>query len=328
MDNKTEDYHPDILGDGFKKLNLKLTDDYEGDVIATLIRRNTTNISERAILYVHGFNDYFFQKELAIKFNEHGYNFYALDLRKYGRSYLNHQKFNNVLSLLEYDEELDLSLKIIKAENNHKVILMGHSTGGLILTNYAINHLQSNLFQGLICNSPFYDFNLNDLAKTVGIPILSFIGNYFPNIPVTGGFTKCYGYSLHKEKYGEWDYSLAWKPHDIPKVNLGFIRAIHNAQKNMRQNSTITVPTLIMYSSTSISEHHWSEKFKEADAVLNVHDINTYAKKINGDVKVQVIECGMHDLVLSKKTVREQVYKHMFDWINNNFNKSQKSVSK
>jgi alpha-beta hydrolase superfamily lysophospholipase len=29
---------------------------------------------------------------MAEKFNQHGYDFYALDLRKYGRSHLSHQK--------------------------------------------------------------------------------------------------------------------------------------------------------------------------------------------------------------------------------------------
>ncbi len=30
-------------------------------------------------------SDYFFQTEMADQFNQHGYDFYALDLRKYGR---------------------------------------------------------------------------------------------------------------------------------------------------------------------------------------------------------------------------------------------------
>ncbi|TXD85590.1 alpha/beta hydrolase [Subsaximicrobium wynnwilliamsii] len=328
MGRVSEAYEPDVLGNGFEKLNLKLSNDYEGQVIATLVRRMANNKSEKAILYVHGFNDYFFQKDLAIRFSELGYHFYALDLRKYGRSYLRHQKFNNVRSILEYDEELDLSLKIIKAENNHEILLMGHSTGGLILTNYAVNHLKSELFHGLICNSPFYEFNLNGFERTVGIPILSFIGKYFPNIPISGGFSKRYGYSLHIEKYGEWNYSLLWKPHDIPKVTMGFIRAIRSAQLNIRNKLSIDVPALVMHSDNSVYDKHWSDKFKEGDAVLNVDHIKKYAHKINGDVTLREIEGGMHDLVLSKKPVREQVYKKICDWINNNLNKSQEAILK
>ncbi len=326
MNRSYNNYYPDVLGGTFEKLTLKFSDDYEGAVISTLIRRIAKKKSEKAILYIHGFNDYFFQKEMAITFNQHGYNFYALDLRKYGRSYLSHQKFNNIRSLDEYDEEIDLALQILKSEHNSQVILMGHSTGGLIATNYVVNHLNSILFHGLICNSPFYEFNLNYLSRKVGVPILSLLGKYVPNISISGGFSEYYGYSLHKEKYGEWNYSLVWKPHVIPKVNLSFIKAIYQAQKNIRQNSTINVPTLVMHSDKSIYEKHWSEKFKEGDAVLNVNHIKKYATKLNGEITVCEIACGMHDLVLSIKPVRQRVYQHIFEWINNSFYKNNKSI--
>ena len=312
-------YLPDVLGDGFNKLTLSLADDYEGEVIATLIRRNSKTKTGKAILYIHGFNDYFFQEEMAKKFNNQGYNFYALDLRKYGRSYLSHQKLNNVRSLIEYDEEIDLALQIIKSENNNQVILKGHSTGGLIVTNYAGNHLNNNLFHGIICNSPFYEFNLNIIEIKIGIPMLSMLNKYFPNKLISSGFSKLYGYSLHEKKHGEWNYSLTWKPHEIPKVNLGFISAIYNAQKKIQNNLIIDVPLLVMYSNTSIYENHWSEKFKEGDAVLNVNHIRNYASKIKGNVTSFEIKNGMHDLILSKKTVRENVYKKMFEWIDIKF---------
>lgn len=312
-------YLPDVLGDRFNKLTLSLADDYEGDAVATLIRRNSKTQTGKAILYIHGFNDYFFQEEMAKKFNNQGYNFYALDLRKYGRSHLSHQKLNNVRSLLEYNEEIDLALQIIKSENNNQVILKGHSTGGLIVTNYAGNHLNSDLFHGIICNSPFYEFNLNIIEIKIGIPMLSMLSKYFPNKLISSGFSKLYGYSLHKNKHGEWNYSLTWKPHEIPKVNLGFISAIYNAQKKIQNNLVIDVPLLVMYSNKSIYENHWSEKFKEGDAVLNVNHIRHYTSKIKGNVTSFEIENGMHDLILSKKPVREKVYKKMFEWININF---------
>ena len=312
-------YLPDVLGDGFNKLTLSLADDYEGDVVATMIRRNSKTQTGTAILYIHGFNDYFFQEEMAKQFNNQGYNFYALDLRKYGRSHLTHQKLNNVRSLIEYDDEIDLALQIIKSENNNQVILKGHSTGGLIVTNYAGNHLNNNLFHGIICNSPFYEFNLNIIERKIGIPILSMLSTYFPNKLISSGFSKLYGYSLHEKKHGEWNYSLTWKPYEIPKVNLGFISAIHNAQKKIQNNLVIDVPLLVLYSNTSIYENHWSEKFKEGDAVLNVNHIRNYASKIEGNVTSFEIENGMHDLILSKKPVRENVYKKMSEWIDIKF---------
>ena len=41
---------------------------------------------DRAVLYLHGRNDYFFQTHLADAFLSAGYEFYALDLRTCGRA--------------------------------------------------------------------------------------------------------------------------------------------------------------------------------------------------------------------------------------------------
>lgn len=312
-------YLPDVLGDGFVKLTLPHSDDYEGKVLSTLIRRKSNPQTSRAILYIHGFNDYFFQAEMGIWFNEQRCDFYALDLRKYGRSYQKHQKPNNVRSLSEYDEEIDRALQIIKQEDHHEVILMGHSTGGLTLTNYAANHPDSNLFHGLICNSPFYDFNLSWAERKWGVPLLSLLGRYFPDFPVSSGLSPWYGHSLHKDQWGEWSYSLAWKPHEIPKVNLGFVRAIHQAQKKVKKGPTIRVPVLVLHSSVSVFQKVWTDEFTKGDAVLNIKTIRQYASKIKGQVEIIAIRNGLHDLFLSKKPVREKAYQEVFDWMKRNF---------
>ncbi|WP_027127481.1 alpha/beta hydrolase [Gelidibacter mesophilus] len=313
------DYERDLLGDGFQQRRLNYADDYEGEVIATLVRKKSEIPSVKAVLYVHGFNDYFFQDQMAQRFNGAAYNFYALDLRKYGRSLLAHQKMNNVHSLLEYDEEINEALQIIKSENNMEVLLMGHSTGGLILTNYAGRNLRSTLFHGLICNSPFYEFNLNGIERNLGVPLLSFLSRFLPNLLISGGFSKLYGYSLHRQKYGEWNYLLNWKPHDIPKVTLSFINAIRTAHKSIQNKLTLDVPTLVLYSSQSVNDKKWSERFMKGDAVLNVKHIAYYANQLNGNITNCEIENGMHDLVLSQKSVRETVYREMFEWIDLNF---------
>ncbi len=319
MNNNEENYTPDVLGDGFEQLTIHLAKDYEGEAIATLVRRKSQVSSTEAILYIHGFNDYFFQAEMANRFSSEGYNFYALDLRKYGRSLLTNQRLNNVRSICEYDEEIKKALQIIKLEKNTQVILIGHSTGGLILTNYAGNHLNSNLFHGIICNSPFYAFNLSFFERKLGIPLLSLLSKRFPDKLISSGFSKLYGYSLHHDQYGEWNYSLAWKPHGIKKVNLGFIHAIHQAQKKIQNNFVLDVPMLVLHSSKSVYEKKWSDRFMEGDAILNVGDMRYYAKKMKGDITCCEIKNGIHDLFLSKKPVREIAFKKVFEWIGSNF---------
>ena len=70
---------------------IKLNPDYEGEVTATLISSNFNLGNRKSVLYLHGYIDYFFHPHLGEKFNANNFDFYALDLRKYGRSLLEHQ---------------------------------------------------------------------------------------------------------------------------------------------------------------------------------------------------------------------------------------------
>src|SRR5664280_2473023 len=74
---------PDILGTGYHAMTLDLADDDEGAVQSTLVRFRANAATSRAVLYVHGFADYFFQTELAEFHAARGEDFYAIDLHKY-----------------------------------------------------------------------------------------------------------------------------------------------------------------------------------------------------------------------------------------------------
>ena len=48
---------------------------------------------------------------------------------------------------------------------------------------------------------------------------------------------------------------------------------------------------------------------------MNVEDMKKYATSLHGDVQTTEIKNGMHDLVLSEKSVREQTYSVIFNWL-------------
>ena len=56
------------------------------------------------MLYLHGWNDYFFQTHLADYLTELGLDFYALDLRRYGRSLRRGQLRGFITDLDDYGE--------------------------------------------------------------------------------------------------------------------------------------------------------------------------------------------------------------------------------
>ena len=308
-------YQADILGEGYEQATLNFPDDYEGKVTATLIRKKASQSTNKAVLYIHGFIDYFFQTEMAEQFNQHGFDFYALDLRKYGRSILPHQKYYNIREIAEYDAEITQALEIIGAEHHENVLLCGHSTGGLTTTLYVAHHPNHPLIKALWVNSPFYDFNMNPIKRAVGVPSLSRLAQKFPNLQFPSELNKWYAASLHKDLKGEWDFNLDWKKSSYPKVRISFIRAIYEAQKEIHQGVRVDVPVLVMHSHQTKNPRKWGKDAQSSDVILDVKDIQKYAKKIQGNVTIREIPNGLHDLVLSEKTVREGVYQQLFSWL-------------
>lgn len=308
-------YTADILGDGYQQITLNFPDDYEGKVVATLVRKKSNINTSRAVLYIHGFLDYFFQTQMAEQFNQHGYDFYALDLRKYGRSKLPHQIFYNVLDLKEYDAEISAALDIIQQEQHQEILLAGHSTGGLIATLYAAHYPEQHSIRAVWVNSPFYEFNLNFIEKKLGIPVLSQFGRVLPTFKFPSKLNRWYVTSLHHSLKGEWAFNLDWKPKTASTVQLSFIHAIHEAQKEIHKGIKLNIPLLVMHSHQTKNPKKWNKDATQSDVILDVKDIKKYAKKIQGDVTIQTISNGLHDLVLSATDVRDQVYRQLFDWL-------------
>ena len=70
-----------------------------------------------AVLAVHGYTDYFFHTELADHFANRGFTFYALDLRKCGRSRRKGQTPHFTTDLARYDTELERALAVIGGQD-------------------------------------------------------------------------------------------------------------------------------------------------------------------------------------------------------------------
>lgn len=315
MKQSSRHYAIDTLGASYQYTILELAPDHEGSVIATLIRKQAHQKTKKAVLYIHGFVDYFFQTEMADHFNAQGYDFYALDLRKYGRSHLAHQTMYQVQQLTDYDEEISLALHIIADEGHDSVLLSGHSTGGLITTLYAARHAKNPIIKGLWLNSPFYDFNMTTFEKKHLVPRIASLGKKFPDFQFPSRLNKWYVPSLHKIYHGEWLFNLEWKKPSMPLVALGFVTAIHEAQKQLHQGIELHIPTLLMHSHQTKYPLRFNLDAQTSDVILNIKDMIKHSQSIQADLELCEIHNGLHDLVLSQKNVREKVYHSLFDWL-------------
>lgn len=313
-------WQPDILGDGFEMAFINHPADYSGKVRSTVIRKLATAPSHKAILYVHGFSDYFLQKEMAQMFVDHGYNFYAIDLRKYGRSLLEGQRLFQVRDLHEYFPDIDSAVEIISADGTESIALLGHSTGGLTTSLY-MSEKPSPFIKALMLNSPFLDWNMPTFMKKVIIPIASSFGRVFPNVKIHQEPDAGYANTLSAHHQGEWHYREDWKPDVLPDPDLGWIRAIYQGQKQLRRQS-VKVPVLLMHSSCSVKKGVSKESYFHADAILDVETISYYGTRLGNDVTEVTFQDGLHDLVLSKIIIREQVYETMLSWLCHSMPKS------
>ncbi|MEC5200459.1 alpha-beta hydrolase superfamily lysophospholipase [Arthrobacter sp. PL16] len=307
-------YREDILGSGYEARTLPLQSDDEGEAVATLVRRRVPGGSQRAVLYVHGFVDYFFQTNLADAWLEAGFDFYALDLRKYGRSLLAHQTPNYITSLGEYDEELDEAARIIREEEGHGVlVVMGHSTGGLVTSLWAHRRRGRGIVDALVLNSPWFDLNASLFQRTLGTAAVHRLGALRPRV-VVGKLGSAYGHHLHRETGGEWTYDLAWKPHGGFPVVAGWLAGVRRGHAELSRGLAIDCPVMVACSDATSDPVKEPGRISSTDVVLDVAHIAGRAPLLGRLVTLVRIRGGIHDLTLSPEPARSEFFAELTRW--------------
>lgn len=162
----------------------------EGDAVATVVRHrppgDDADFSGRpALLWVSGMTDYFFQEHVARHFHEHGYAFYAVDLRKCGRARQDGQRWHYSADLANYFPDLTASLSLITEAGHPSLTPIAHSTGGLVAALWLdrlrrTSPARHNRIGGLILNSPWLDMQYPDWLVRLLRPALKAFGAKLP----------------------------------------------------------------------------------------------------------------------------------------------------
>ena len=291
------DWSADTLLAGFEAKALAFPDDYDGAVTATLVRLPHSGAARGAVLYVHGFIDYFFQQHMALRFAQEGYAFYALDLRKHGRSLRAHQHPCFSKDLSEYFADLTRTLEEIA----EPVVLAGHSTGGLICSLYASQGARREQIRALWLNSPFLDFPVRG-ARRLKLALGIALGRFFPFLTDPKSVGPAYVKSLHRDYGGEWDFDLALKPVNGFPAFFGWLAAIRDGQAKVHAGLCLAQPVLSMHSD-------------ESDIVLDWRQIARWSRTLGPRVSVLQLPGGLHDLVLSRAEIRDEMFRQLFEWM-------------
>lgn len=311
---------PDVLK-GWVSQTLPLQPDgTEPAPVATLVYREqhtqATGGTRRAALYIHGFTDYFFQAHHARTWEGNGFAFYALDLRDYGRSIQPGRQPNWVLDLDTYDEEISAALARLRGSYD-EVVLVGHSTGGLIASLYASQHPQQ--VAGVVLNSPWLDLNEPWFTRRIAAPLLRRFGHLVPHLPVSE-LGSGYGRSLHVSTGGQWEYNLEWKPLEGFGVYAGWLAAILRGHHRVARGLEIHVPVFMATSGARGDNNDpGPHELATTDVVLSPPQMWNQAANLGRDVTVVRVNGGRHDLTLSDPPARELFARELSAWLADRF---------
>ncbi|MEO9275007.1 alpha/beta hydrolase [Marinomonas sp. 5E14-1] len=294
-------------------------------VHTTLVHHIGRPRTAKAILYVHGYTDYFFQKGLAEYFIKLGYRFYAVDLQGYGRSIRPSTPPNWCDSIEQYGQDLDIALATMRQDGVKQVVIMAHSTGGLIASSYlaqpyAIPERESHYNKafpevtGLILNSPFLALPFPPaLLNRIGWPIRALV-SIFPFAFLRAKKINTYAKTLHTRFGGEWDYRLDWKPAEGFNLSFRWLKEIIRAQHNLATQK-IDIPTLLCRSEISTIGKKTVEEIQQGDGVLDIDSMEQAAEKTFSNLDKTIIPKGFHDLYLSHQEAREAYLSAISKWL-------------
>lgn len=306
-------WHPDILP-GYEARYVNQGEAFDGPCRSTIVRLRSGKPTRRAYLYIHGFNDYFFQGEMGRLFADSAFNFYAVDLRRYGRSRQPWQYPFNVRDMQEYFADIDSALSQIRRDGNVDITLSGHSTGGLTVLYYVARRGARCGVQRVVTDSPFLEWNYNPFYRNFLVPMVSVAGKVLKNTKIKQAHCDGYACSLLDSCHGQWSYDTEWKMPYSPPVTMSWIGAVDGAQGYLMHHSrNITVPVLVMHSSKKVEGCDWTEEFMHGDAVLDPAMLQKRGVKIGAEVRT--VDGGLHDLILSLPAPRRQAYDYIFDFI-------------
>jgi len=325
-------WKPDSVLEGYQQATVHLGEDAEGEIVATFVRKDPSKLTlqERwrrwhfsvrghrlAIMYVHGWNDYFYRRHTSEYWESLGIPFYAVDLRKFGRSYRPYQTPGYIEDLHEYRLEFNaLRDQIVKEQGKDvRILMIAHSQGGLSASLW-VNAEHPHHVEALALNSPWLELQGNRMFRLLSTPVVQMYrlrgGKTVMPMRDPGFYARC----IKRSTGGEWDYlDHPLNPGVEFLTRAGWMQAIYNGQDEIAKNLDIQIPVLVCTSDKSMMlQSTWDEGMREADSVLDITAIRQAALHLGDVVALATIRGGLHDLSMSKPDARRKYFRIVTMW--------------
>jgi alpha-beta hydrolase superfamily lysophospholipase len=221
-----------------------------------------------------------------------------------------------VRGLTVYDEDIEAALDTMghgRADQpERKLVLMGHSTGGLTVSLWAARNQER--VAGLVLNSPWLEFQPREAVRKIMEPGIRVQSALVPRSQLVNLDRGLYARSISSRFDGEWDYDPAWRPDAGWWPTPAWLAAIFRGQDEVARGLRLDVPVLVLLSARSTLPTRWSEDMMTTDSVLDVIGIARRVPDVGSLVTLARIDGGLHDVTLSAHPAREQVWRQMRRW--------------
>ncbi|MDN4644050.1 alpha/beta hydrolase [Arthrobacter sp. PsM3] len=315
---------PDILGDDFEACAFPAAGPDGVERTATLVRHvpgagagMSGERRARAVLFLHGWSDYFFNAELAEFWTGQGFAFFALDMHNHGRSLRADTHGGYVADLDDYDAEITAAIGIIASlhagDAPPSVALMGHSTGGLIAALWASRH--PGVVSQLILDSPWLEMHGSPALRRAARTMVEPLARFWPEAIIRLPERTFYWRSISSAAEGEWTLDDTYRPPRAFPVRAGWLSAVLIGQSRVARGLNIDVPILVLISGASANGMFWKESMRRTDAVLDVNTIALRALSLGRTVTLERIDGALHDVFLSAPRVRADAYARLARWL-------------
>lgn len=279
-----------------------------------------------AVLYVHGWSDYFANPEIASAATEAGFYFYALDLHGYGRNLTDQilatgEVPGTTSDLRNYTPDFLTAREIIANDIREKyanrLVVIAHSTGGLTMSLILMEN--PGYIKGLALATPWIAPQGFPWLDTAISTATQHIPDAWSNKPLPIQVNTNYHRSLSADRDGTWELDPRWRPRESFPLTINFLRSTANARLTIkelsRQGHKIDAPVLLQIAAKSRLVPWWEEQMHTLDTVLDVKAIRRRAALLHPTVRVITYDGAIHDVHRSAPYVRQRAFKDLQDWL-------------
>lgn len=318
------EWQSDILGADFESCAFDARGSDGVTRTATLVRfvprkdgtRAVPAGRRRAVMFLHGWSDYFFNAELARFWDGQGFEFFALDMHNHGRSLQPDTHGGYVADLENYDAEIGAAIGMISASGPQAPLalaLMGHSTGGLVAALWVSRN--PGVVSQLVLNSPWLEMHGSSLVRRAAWAMVEPLARLRPEAVLRLPERGFYWRSISSSAEGEWSLDDNYRPPMAFPVRAAWLSAVLAGHAKVARGLGIDIPILVLISGASENGMIWTEAMRRTDAVLDVNVIATRALSLGRSVSVERIDGALHDVFLSRAEVRADAYRRLARWI-------------